>query len=125
MQATLKVDVTEHEGWQRIALSGEVDIGNAARLQSALRQVCEGGASRVELDLRGVTFMDSAGLRVLIEAMDVCSHHDLRLRMFASPWLEHLFEVTGLSAVIPLHAERDDPGGQGSGGRSPSWTRAA
>lgn len=52
----------------RFVLTGELDIATADQLTSALDEASgQPGRSRV-IDLSGVTFMDSTGLRVLINA---------------------------------------------------------
>ncbi|MGH8916487.1 MAG: STAS domain-containing protein [Acidimicrobiia bacterium] len=46
-----------------VAVRGEVDLATAPRLDTALKKF---SGQEVFLDLRGVDFMDSAGLKVLI-----------------------------------------------------------
>ena len=48
----------------RIVVVGEVDMASAA----AIRPVLLASTDPIELDLTGVTFMDSAGIRVLMMA---------------------------------------------------------
>jgi anti-anti-sigma factor len=47
---------------------GEIDLATVDELQSALHAAGE-GAGQVLLDLREVTFIDSAGVRLVLEAM--------------------------------------------------------
>lgn len=51
-----------------LGLSGELDIATADQLQSALNQVQASEGGELVIDLSGVSFMDSTGLRLLIEA---------------------------------------------------------
>jgi anti-sigma B factor antagonist len=51
--------------WVRAA--GELDIATAPQLKQTLRQA-EAGARRVVLDLRELTFMDSCGVHVIVDA---------------------------------------------------------
>ena len=46
-----------------IVAAGEIDLASAPRVQSAIEQFA---GQEVVLDLRGVEFMDSAGLKVLL-----------------------------------------------------------
>ncbi|HKG35796.1 MAG TPA: STAS domain-containing protein [Solirubrobacterales bacterium] len=52
-----------------IRVTGEVDLANADQLADALRGDGVRDAAGVVLDLRGVPFMDSSGLRVLLMAV--------------------------------------------------------
>jgi len=49
-----------------VRASGELDIGGAPAMRNALRQAFDSGATEVVLDMGGVTFMDSTGLRELL-----------------------------------------------------------
>jgi anti-anti-sigma factor len=59
-------DVGE-QGRQRVAVTGELDELSAAEVHKTvvgvLRRQC---LSRIEIDLRGVSFLDSAGIRTLL-----------------------------------------------------------
>src|SRR4051794_9411340 len=52
----------------RIALSGELDISTAPRVEEELRRVEEDRPAVIVLDLRELEFMDSTGLRVIVSA---------------------------------------------------------
>ena len=53
-------------GVATVVVGGEIDSHSAPRLEETLVSLVEGGATRVVLDLGGVGFIDSSGLRVLI-----------------------------------------------------------
>jgi anti-anti-sigma factor len=50
----------------RLRLSGELDVDTAAAAEEALRALRGAGATRIVLDLRGLEFMDSTGLRLAL-----------------------------------------------------------
>jgi anti-sigma B factor antagonist len=62
------VTITEHGSAVHLALTGELDISTATRLEDDLRRVEADGPALLFLDLRELTFMDSTGLRILITA---------------------------------------------------------
>jgi anti-sigma B factor antagonist len=51
-----------------LVVAGEVDLANADELRAAVRRCADGGGDGVVIDLAGVSFMDSSGLAVLLEA---------------------------------------------------------
>ena len=51
-----------------IAVTGELDLHSAPQVQTRLAEVIEGGARSVVVDMMGVSFLDSAGLGVLLSA---------------------------------------------------------
>jgi anti-anti-sigma factor len=52
----------------RLVLSGELDLASVEELQSKLKQLEAGEPQLLVLDLRGLEFMDSTGLRTVIAA---------------------------------------------------------
>ena len=61
---TLRVGTDRVDRAHVIRLEGEVDLDNADKLATALRGA--GSESRIVLDLVGVAFMDSSGLKALL-----------------------------------------------------------
>lgn len=53
----------------RVVVSGEVDLGSALGFAKDLAAAA-GDAATLELDLTGVTFIDSAGLQALISVVE-------------------------------------------------------
>ena len=51
-----------------VTLHGELDISTAARLEEDLRRIEADGPALLVIDLSGLEFMDSTGLRLLIAA---------------------------------------------------------
>ncbi|HSD78289.1 MAG TPA: STAS domain-containing protein [Solirubrobacteraceae bacterium] len=49
-----------------LAASGEVDVEGGGELRAAMEQAARERARAVELDLRGVTFLDSSGLSAVL-----------------------------------------------------------
>jgi anti-anti-sigma factor len=84
-------------GAVRLTLRGELDLATAARLEQALAQSGED----VLLDLRGLTFMDSTGVRVLLEAAEA-GPAGLRIVLPASGDVRVTIEETGIAPLLPL-----------------------
>lgn len=68
--ATFRASAHEAGDAVVVRAEGELDLVGAPRLLKALP---ESGSSPVVLDLAAVTFMDSSGLRSLLEARQACS----------------------------------------------------
>jgi anti-anti-sigma factor len=98
--AELRVEThSEPGGVAVVTVVGELDVSNAKTLESAVSRVCDGQPSELVFDLRGLQFMDSAGIAVLLGgARRVPS---VRLRD-PTPAVRRVVEVTGLATVLPL-----------------------
>jgi anti-sigma B factor antagonist len=90
--------VTRQEGACRVALRGELDLGSAPQLERALAAAGDG---EVLLDLRGLTFMDSTGVRVLLEAAER-GGPGLRMLPPANGDARVTIDVTGIAPLLPL-----------------------
>ena len=64
------VRVFEEDGASVVHVVGEMDLASADLLESTLRTLTQRSHGRVVVDLSRVTFMDSAGLRVLVRARE-------------------------------------------------------
>src|SRR5437764_3578662 len=65
---TLGVTRSDRSGGAHVALSGELDIATAPRLEEEVRRLENEGRALIFIDLRGLEFMDSSGLRALLAA---------------------------------------------------------
>jgi anti-anti-sigma factor len=87
-----------------LRLRGEVDLSTAEALLDALRELIHAGGPLI-VDLSGITFMDSTGVKALISA----THHlepedELVLRSPTLP-LQRLFDLTRLAHVPGIRVE--------------------
>lgn len=53
--------------WAVLAVRGDLDLGTADEVRDAAHHAAGGAASHLALDLAGVAFIDSSGLRTLLE----------------------------------------------------------
>ena len=100
MNELLSVHVSERDGCTRVAPVGEIDMSNAAMLRAALEDA-QGTAGRIELYLAGVSFIDSTGLRLMLEA-DAAARSNGHSLEFLSPSkaVLRIFEVAGFSRLL-------------------------
>lgn len=68
-----------------VRLEGELDLSTAARAEGELRRVEEAGPPTIVLDLRGVRFLDSTGLRVILAADSRARKDGRRIQVIAGP----------------------------------------
>jgi anti-sigma B factor antagonist len=87
-------------GSQRILATGELDIATVPVLEEAFDAALASGAARIVVDLGGITFIDSTGLRLLIKMNDTCT--DGRLGIRSTAIVDRLLQVTGLLDQLPL-----------------------
>ena len=76
--------------------TGEIDLWSAPEVRAALAPHAEGG---VVLDLRGVTFMDSSGLGLIVEQQQRARKHGFRfaVALVRSSDVHRILELSGLT----------------------------
>jgi anti-anti-sigma factor len=99
--APLSIRNTVRAGRHTLALTGELDLDSANKLEEEVREVCASGAGLV-IDLRKVTFMDSTGLRVLVVAGTLCEEIGHELRIIPGEDIQRILEISGLDRVLPF-----------------------
>ncbi len=102
---------SEHRAGALVAhVSGEVDHANAADLERQLLPLLTGLApgTRVVLDLSGVEFMSSLGLRVLMLAAKQSRAASLQVCVAGlRPTLREIFQISRFDKVFPLSPDVD------------------
>jgi len=90
------------DGRTVLAVFGEVDVATAPRLRDELFQHLRAGP--VVLDLAGLDFLDSSGVRVLSHALRACHDEglELRVRPRLTDAVRQILEMTGMLAVLPM-----------------------
>lgn len=85
-----------------LRLSGDLDLSSSPQFETALERALAAAPGRLVLDLRGVSFLDSCGLRALLAAQHQCEHSGCALTLLAGDQAKRLFELTGVSDSLPL-----------------------
>lgn len=95
----------EHQPLKRCDLfriHGRVDGETAPRLEQALRRVLANGRYKLVLNLAEVTFLSSAGLRVLINIAKECRRFNRGNLYLAAPnqRVQQVLELAGLDELF-------------------------
>ncbi len=98
---------TIQDGTVTVSVAGEVDTFTAPTLRSALDSELQRQPPELVLDLRGIRFLGSAGLAVLVQTQVSADARGIALRLIATtrPVIRPL-EVTGL---LDLFTVTSDP----------------
>jgi anti-sigma B factor antagonist len=103
------VDEEVDERTHVVAPRGEIDALTAPRLGRRLLGLVDDGKTRVVVDLSRVTFMDSTGIGVLLNALRALASRSGRL-VLVCPTKRVLrpFEVTGLVDRLAISRSREE-----------------
>jgi anti-sigma B factor antagonist len=106
----LKILVEREPGRHVLRLAGELDLTAAGRVLDAVTASCEEDVEELVIDVSALEFLDSSGLRAILDAATVCEEHmcefSLRpARDQVSQQVRRLLEITGLFDRLPFSAE--------------------
>jgi anti-sigma B factor antagonist len=94
---------TTREGAAVLYVSGELDLASAPQLAEALDGLV---ADPVVVDLSQCTFLDSAGMGVLLASARALSDSGRSLHLAASdPGILRVLEITAVDTLIAIHPD--------------------
>ena len=97
-------DVPERGG-VRLELEGELDILATRQVRERVAAYVGDGFGRIVLDLRGLTFIDSTGMRLLVGLHHQADRDGWRMLLIQGPEnVRRVFEIAGTWAVLPFTA---------------------
>ena len=86
-----------------IRLIGELDLATADAVQAELERVERSDAHSIVLDLSGLTFMDSTGVRLLVQAHARSRADSHRLSLLrGGRAVQRVMELSGVDALLPF-----------------------
>jgi len=93
--------VCHDSGRPVVHVRGEVDLTNADTMTEALRALSDVGEHRVDLDLEEVAFMDSTGVRSLLDGL----RFGLDLHVVATSERVHrVLDIAGVDTLLEVAA---------------------
>jgi anti-sigma B factor antagonist len=103
-------DVTFSAGSSRLTLEGELDLATAPDLERALTFAERRRPEVVVVDLRGLTFMDLTGVRVLLDAQRRASEHGYRVAIVRGRGaVQRIVELAGVEPILTWIDDRGSP----------------
>ena len=106
-------DVTAQrdDGVATVVVSGELDLATVPRLSATVAE--HGDARLLVLDLKAVTFIDSTGVRVLIEADRACAGSRSRLVVLAGDGpVRRVLDLCALDGRLAVVTDHPSPAAQ-------------
>ena len=90
-------------------VAGRVEGANALALQDALTSLFDKGAAAVVLDLEQLSYISSAGLRVILLAAQRLQERNVKFMVCSlSDSVSEVFQVSGFDKIVPIYATQPD-----------------
>ena len=102
------MNISQHEqnGITVITLGGRVDTAGAIELERALQAQHDAGNYRLVLDMSDLTYLNSAGLRILADFLTISRTNGGDLRLAAlNDKIRRVFEIIGFDNFFDIFDE--------------------
>jgi anti-sigma B factor antagonist len=87
----------------RVVLTGEFDLAGVGQVEAQLAEIEKTAPAAIVVDLSGLQFMDSSGLRTLVIANDRARRAQRRFAIVPGPpQVRRVFEITQLTEQLEL-----------------------
>jgi anti-anti-sigma factor len=107
---TLRTHTTIDDGVAHVVLTGEADSDAAPALTRALEPITRAQPRRLVLDLTGLTYLSSAGLRCLVNTHQALGRGVEMVLSGASEDVADTIRLTGFDLSVTLVAAGDGDG---------------
>ena len=96
-----EIKKTTEPGKAHYELTGRLDTTTAPQLEEDIKSSLE-GVTELTLDLKGLDYISSAGLRVLLSAQKVMNKQGAMTVRNVSETVMEIFDVTGFSDILTI-----------------------
>lgn len=104
--SSLNVNVEQLRRVDLVTATGRIDSSTAPEFDQALKTIMDGNRYNIVLDMSGVNYVSSAGLRAIVSAMRDCRRNRGDVRLAAPS--ERVNEVLKLAGLDSLFESFDD-----------------
>jgi len=99
----LRLSVQPHGDRATIHIGGEIDLATCPRLQAVVVDLVDRGCHQLIVDLERVSFLDCAGIRVLVDARRRVQEHGGSVRLVRPrPLVRRVLALTRMTEVFPI-----------------------
>ncbi len=105
----IDIQVTGQSNVTLVEVHGRVDSMNADQLGTILTGEIEGGRAQIVLDLAGVEYMSSAGLREIVSALKRAKRGTGDVRIAQPSYrVREVLEMAGLDTILQIYPTQSE-----------------
>lgn len=103
---TLSLETREEGEQVRIAVAGELDLSSALTFDEEIRRAEEREPKTLVIDLSGLRFLDSTGLRLIMSAQARARRRGMRLAIVeGGDAVKRIFRLAGVNRRLDIVSE--------------------
>ena len=105
------VEIVRHEQGNVtvLVMKGRLDSNTSPDFETEILGIIRSGSTHMVLDLAGVDYVSSAGLRVFLKVTKEIEGAGGKFALCAvKEYIREIFDMSGFALFIPIHADRDE-----------------
>jgi anti-sigma B factor antagonist len=107
-QSTFWCRASRHGDWDVVELGGDLDWTDAPEVRGVLCQLKLPRRGRLAMDMRGLTFMDSTGIRLVLHANAIAEERGAEFAVIRGiPMVHGVLELVGLDEQLRVVEDTD------------------
>jgi anti-sigma B factor antagonist len=105
----MEIDHTCIDNKPVLSVSGRIDATTSKDLETMLSGLIDQNKSEIVIDLHGVTYISSIGLRVLLAAQKKARTKNGGIRLASlQPFVREVFEMTGFTRLFSIYSHQSE-----------------
>lgn len=97
----MQIESHQQDEFLQIHVEGRLDAENAMNLEKTMEEAIHSGDFKIKLEMGMVTYLSSAGLRVLLKFSQMLKNYSGSFQMInVSPAVQNVLEMTGMSKTM-------------------------
>jgi anti-sigma B factor antagonist len=103
----MEIQTQEYKRIAVVTVAGRVDSSTSADLEATLQALIDKGKKNLVLDMAGVEFLSSSGLRVLVNAFKACKGAGELCIAQPSERAASSLSIAGVDTLFSIHPTRE------------------
>ncbi len=104
----MKISIENGNGLTVVSASGKMDATNCGELEDVLDKIIGAGSTKIILNLDGLTYISSAGLRVLLKTAKNLHNKGTLVLCALSENVKEIIVMSGFSNFMHIYANTSD-----------------
>ena len=107
LERRMEITTTQFKHCDLVKVTGRIDSATAPQLAEAIARIQDAGRYKIVIDMSGVEFISSAGLRVLIASLKNCRRYNRGdLLLAAMPKnIYSVFDLAGFTSIFKIYED--------------------
>jgi anti-anti-sigma factor len=105
----MEMIVKEENGIVSLKVAGRLDAESSILAEKQVRDIIDGGITRILFDFSDLDYISSAGLRVILMTIKELRAKDGRVVLCSlNEYVQEVFDVSNFSSIIPITASCEE-----------------